>query len=115
MEKIEGVPLSTYWTSMPLDKKTAIMKTLTTYQRSWMSHTFKQYGSLYYAKDIPPLPGQLVFSYQNEDSTEIEDKRFTIGPTVHRQTVDYGRAQVEFDRGPCMLFILSAKISLRND
>jgi hypothetical protein len=53
MEKIEGVPLSAHWTSMPLDKKTAIVKTLASYQRAWMSYTFKQYGSLYYANASP--------------------------------------------------------------
>jgi hypothetical protein len=105
MEKIEGVPLSTYWKSMPLNKKTVIVKTLVSYQRAWMSYTFKQYGSLYYAKDVPTSPGQPVFFYQDGNSTEIQDERFTVGPTVHRQTVDYGRAQVEFDRGPYVILV----------
>jgi len=66
-----------------------------------MLTAFKQYGSLYYALDIPKRPDQLAFSYIDKDGAEIEDQRFTIGPTVHRQSIDYGRVQVDFDRGPC--------------
>lgn len=102
MEKIEGVPLSAYWASMPLDKKSIIVRKLASYQKSWMSHTFKQYGSLYYAEDVPASLKQLAFSYDDENSIEIIDKRFAVGPTVNRQVVDYGRAQVDFYRGPCM-------------
>ncbi|KAF4629416.1 hypothetical protein G7Y89_g8732 [Cudoniella acicularis] len=100
MERVEGVSLSTRWASMPLDKKTVIVKTLARYQKSWMSKTFKQYGSLYYVDDVPVSPGQPTFSYQDKDGVEVQDKRFAVGPTVHRQTVDYGRAQVDFYRGP---------------
>ncbi|KAL3419984.1 hypothetical protein PVAG01_08483 [Phlyctema vagabunda] len=100
MEKVEGVPLSTHWTSMPFDKKTEIVKRLAGYQEAWMSYTFKQYGSLYYAKDVPASSAQPEFSYYDKNSAEIKDKRFAVGPMVHRQTVDYGRAEVDFYRGP---------------
>lgn len=65
-----------------------------------MSTAFEQYGSLDYAQDTPKQPDQLAFSYINQDCVEVEDQRFTIGPTVHRQSIDYGRMQVDFDRGP---------------
>ncbi|EPE31723.1 Protein kinase-like (PK-like) [Glarea lozoyensis ATCC 20868] len=104
MEKIEGKPLSVYWKSMPIDEKTTIVRTLARYQQAWMSHTFKQYGSLYYSNDVPTSPGQPTFSYLkriNESSSlEIQDKRFAVGPTVCRQTIDYGRAGVNFYRTP---------------
>lgn len=87
---------------MSFDKKTEIVKTLAGYEEAWMSYTFKQYGSLYYAEDVPASLTQPEFSYYDENSAEIKDKRFAVGPTVHRQTVDYGRAQVDFYRGPCM-------------
>jgi hypothetical protein len=102
MERLAGVQLSAVWTSLPFDKKTELVKGLAMYQKDWMSCTFKQYGSLYYAQDIPQRPDQPVFSYVNNDGIEIEDQRFAIRPTVHRQSIDYGRAQVDFDRGPCM-------------
>jgi len=103
MEKLNGVQLSSVWRTLPLDKKTEIIKTLALYQKSWMSTTLKQYGSLYYAQDIPRKPDQPEFSYITKDGSEIEDQRFTIGPTVHRQSIDFGRANVDFDRGrgPC--------------
>lgn len=101
MERLTGVLLSSVWTTLPIDKKTEIIKTLAAYQEAWMSTAFKQYGSLYYAQDVPKRPDQPTFSYIDKDGAEIEDQRFAIGPTVHRQSIDYGRAQVDFDRGPC--------------
>lgn len=100
MEMLTGVQLSSVRTTLPIDKKTEIIKTLATYQKAWMSTAFKQYGSLYYAQDIPKRPDQLAFSYIDKDGAKIEDQLFTIGPTVHRQSIDYGRVQVDFDRGP---------------
>jgi len=101
MERLTGVQLSSVWTTLPIDKKTEIIKTLAAYQEAWMSAAFKQYGSLYYAQDIPKRPDQPAFSYIDKDGAEIEDQRFMIGPTVHRQSIDYGRAEVDFNRGPC--------------
>jgi hypothetical protein len=103
MEMLTGVQLSSVWTTLPIDKKTEIIKTLATYQKAWMSTTFKQYRSLYYAQDSPKRPDHLAFSYIDKDGAEIEDQRFTVGLTVHRQSIDYGRMQVDFDRGPCKL------------
>ena len=108
MEKVKGVQLSSVWRTLPFDKKAEIIKTLARYQSIWMSNTLKQYGSLYYAQDIPNRQDQPVFSYVNKDGSEIEDDRFAIGPTVHRQSIDYGRAQVDFDRGPCRSMSLSS-------
>lgn len=102
MEKIEGVPLRVNWDAMAFDKKVVVVRTLAKYQKAWMAHTFNQYGSLYYAGDAPASLGQPTFSYCDENSVETQDKRFVIGPTVHRHTIDFGRAQVDFYRGPCM-------------
>ena len=111
MERLTSVQLSSVWTTLPIDKKTEIIKALAAYQEAWISAAFKQYGSLYYAQEIPKLPDQPAFSYIEKDGTEIdgteiEDQRFTIGPTVHRQSIDYGKAQVDFVQSPCRLNII---------
>ena len=101
MEKLASVQLSSVQTTLLIGKKTEIIKTLAAYQKAWMSVTFKEYGSLYYVQDIAKRSDQAAFSYIDMDGTEIEDQGFTIGPTAHRQSIDYGRAKVYFDRGPC--------------
>jgi hypothetical protein len=114
MERLTGVQLSSVWKALPMDKQAQVLKTLAAYQKAWISTSFKQYGSLYYAQDVPQQPGQPNFSYLNQDGGETEDQRFAIGPTVHRQSIDYGRAQVNFDRGPCKsnFVFLSDSLSL---
>jgi hypothetical protein len=52
MDKVEGVPLSQVWDMMTLPQKLQILLALTRLQKQWLSVTFSQYGSLYYAKDV---------------------------------------------------------------
>lgn len=100
MEKINGVLLSSIWLSMSVEKKTKILKKLSSYQQVWMSFSFKKYGSLYYISDIPMQPNQSPSCYYDKDNVEVKDSRFAVGPSVHRQTVDYGRTGIDFYRGP---------------
>ena len=109
MKSLTSVQLCSVWTTLPIDKKTEIIKTFAAYQEAWISTTLKQYGRLYYAQDILNRPDQRAFLYFDTDGVEIKDQRFTIGPTVHRQSIDYGRAQVDFDRGPCMSNIIFSR------
>ncbi|TVY15392.1 Altered inheritance of mitochondria protein 9 [Lachnellula arida] len=97
MEKVTGIPLEDVWSVMDLEGQTSIIQTIGEYQKSWMSTTFNQYGSLYFSKDLED--GKSV-TYTNSNGDEVVDHQFSIGPTVSRQSNDHGRADISFDRGP---------------
>lgn len=101
MEKVVGMSLSSVWNSLPIDKKTVIFKQISSYQQAWASIKFQQYGSLYYAADVSTQVERSPICYRDKDHREVQDDRFAVGPNVSRNTVDFGRAQVNFYRGPC--------------
>ena len=99
MEKVEGVPLEDLWSSMEVEDQISIIQTLAGFQKSWMSASFSQFGSLYFAKDIGR--GQQGLSYTKPDGTEVLDGRYAVGPAVGRGGFDDGRFEIDFDQGPC--------------
>jgi hypothetical protein len=60
--------------------------------------SFTKYGSLYYCQNISQSDSGL--RHTNQDGEEITDGRFAVGPSVSRQNVVCGRAELDFDRGP---------------
>jgi hypothetical protein len=52
MEEIRGVQLQKAWHSLELADKVKIIKQIFNYQKTWLSASFSQMGSLYYADDI---------------------------------------------------------------
>ncbi|GKZ23147.1 hypothetical protein AbraIFM66951_002084 [Aspergillus brasiliensis] len=97
MEKIGGVQLDKVWPQMDIKKRFELVKTISGYQKAWMSRSFTQYGSLYYSGDLQDHRGCIIV---NEDGTQSQNHRFAVGPTTGRQFLDDGRIDVEFDRGP---------------
>lgn len=102
MEKAHGVRLDIMWNNMPLGAKCELIKSIGRIQKAWASTSFSQYGSLYYATDIVN-PGTCVRTKQ--DGSQIEERRFAVGPSTGRSQLDYGRMAVDFDRGPCKLML----------
>ncbi|KAH6683961.1 phosphotransferase enzyme family protein [Halenospora varia] len=100
MEKVVGLSLSSVWNSLPIDKKAVIFKQISSYQQAWASIKFQQYGSLYYVADVPTQAERSPICYRDKDDIEVQDSRFAVGPSVSRPTVDFGRAQINFYRGP---------------
>jgi hypothetical protein len=39
--------------------------------------------------------------YFDANGSGITDSRFAVGTTTRRESNDYGRATIHFDRGPC--------------
>lgn len=101
MEKVGGVQLNKVWPRMNIKQRFELVKTISRYQKAWMSKTFTQYGSLYYSKDLQSNSGCILV---NEDGSQFEDDRFAIGPSTGRGFLDDGRIDVDFDRGPCKIF-----------
>ncbi|PWY93924.1 phosphotransferase enzyme family protein [Aspergillus sclerotioniger CBS 115572] len=97
MEKVEGVQLDSVWPKMDIKKRFELVKTISGYQKAWISRSFTQYGSLYYSSDLENSDGCVIVK---EDGYELKEHRFAVGPTTGREFHDDGRIEVDFDRGP---------------
>lgn len=101
MEKVGGVQLDKVWPRMDIKQRFELVKTISGYQKAWMSKSFTQYGILYNSKDLQSSRGCI---FMDEDGSQFEDDRFAIGPSSERGFLDDGRIDVDFDRGPCKIF-----------
>lgn len=99
MEKLSGVPLDTVWAEMEIQDRFTVVKAIARYQKAWMSCTFRQFGSLYFSKDLDGS-GQ-SFLYTICEGVELKELRFAVGPSTGRSFSDDGRSMVEFDKRPC--------------
>lgn len=100
MEKVEGIQLEEVWKDLSLNEKFEIVKKVMSYQRKWASASFRQYGSLYYSKDLD-MNSQHDYLYVDNEGNKVCDSKFAIGPSNGREFWDHGRSEAEFDRGPC--------------
>lgn len=98
MEKVPGVPLANIWSRMSIEDRFEVTRAISRLQKSWMSIYLGQYGSLYFSQDIKGTKG---CHYVKIDGTEVQDPRYTIGPSTGRDFSDDGRNLISFDRGPC--------------
>ncbi|OJJ42964.1 hypothetical protein ASPZODRAFT_154943 [Penicilliopsis zonata CBS 506.65] len=96
MEKVAGVQLSTVWPAMGIKERFELVKTISGYQKAWMSKSFTQYGSLYYS-DIEDSD---VCALAKRGSSITKHRRFAVGPSTGREFLDDGRIGLDFDRGP---------------
>ena len=99
MEKLPGIQLSVVWADMEIEARLTIAKAIARYQKAWMSISFNQFGSLYFAEDLDRSTQSL--SYTNHQDITVTEPRFAVGPSTARGFNDDGRSNVEFDRGPC--------------
>ncbi|KKZ60631.1 hypothetical protein EMCG_04704 [[Emmonsia] crescens] len=93
MEKVSGVLLDSVWSSMRLDHRFSLTKTIAEYQEAWMKASISHFGSLYFAEDLAGVSHAPLHD-------GFSDKKFAVGPSTGREWFDAGRATVEFDRGP---------------
>ncbi|EAW10677.1 aminoglycoside phosphotransferase family protein [Aspergillus clavatus NRRL 1] len=97
IEKVPGVQLDKVWPEMDIKERFELVKTISGYQKTWMSTSFTQYGSLYYSSAIDDTDGcNLV----KEDGSIVKTHRFAVGPSTGREFLDDGRIALEFDMGP---------------
>jgi hypothetical protein len=98
MENARGVSLSKIWDDLDVELQFKVLKKIAMYQRAWSDVSFSKYGSLYYSQDMSQPESGL--RYTNKGGKVITDERFALGPSVSRQNVDCGRAELDFDRVP---------------
>ncbi|RAH50382.1 uncharacterized protein BO95DRAFT_449732 [Aspergillus brunneoviolaceus CBS 621.78] len=94
---VTGVQLKKIWPSLDIRERLEVAKSISKYQRAWMSTSFVQYGSLYYSSDLDS-PDTCVPTKEN--GSQSTGHRFAVGPSTGREFLDDGRAALEFDRGP---------------
>jgi hypothetical protein len=115
MEKAKGVQLGTVWPTMDSSQKGRVIGAMAKYQRAWSNLSFGRIGSLYYAKDLPPADQTApLFSDESGDPVSSTDPKFAIGPIVGKEWIDFGRASVDCDRGPCEICYILL-IGIRTD
>ena len=106
MQKAPGVQLSDVWDAMELGARMQLRLNLALHQEAWLSVSFREYGALYYASDLPG--GTSGYLYTNQNSDKIYDPRFRVGPMTGRDWSDCGRADLKCDRGPCKKDLVAA-------
>ena len=105
MEKVPGIQLDSVWAGMGIQDRFTVAKAISRYQEAWTSCSFKQLGSLYYAKDLDGHNQSPL--YTDCQGVAKSNPRFAIGQSTGREFSDDGRMTVEFDRGPCTTFVLN--------
>jgi hypothetical protein len=100
MEKMNGMQLERFLPGMKIQDRLEVVKTIADYQKSWASVSFEQFGSLYFPEDVDGS-AHLPLTYLDREGREVKDPRFVVGPSTGREMFDDGRADIEFDRGPC--------------
>lgn len=97
MEMVTGVQLGKIWPNLDIRERFEVTKSISKYQKAWMSTSFTQYGSLYYSTDLDNTD-TCVFT--KEDGSKSTGHRFAVGPSTGREFLDDGRITMGFDRGP---------------
>jgi hypothetical protein len=100
MEKMNGVELEHFLPGMKIQDRLEVVKSIAGYQKSWASVSFEQFGSLYFAEDVGGHASSPL-TYLDHEGRKVNDSRFVVGPSAGREMFDDGRADIEFDRGPC--------------
>lgn len=100
MEEIKGVQLQRVWRSLELADKFKIVKKIFKYEKAWLSASFSQIGSLYYADDIR-VENRPEYLYKDSSGHKTRNQRFAICPASGRDWSDEGRNTLQADGGPC--------------
>jgi hypothetical protein len=85
---------------MTIKERSGLVKNISILNSAWSSVKFKKYESLYYKKDIDTASDGEVL-YTEKDGNDVQSEEFAIGPATGREWMDYGKMNVNFDRGPC--------------
>ena len=104
MEHAPGVGADTCWFQTTKHQKKALVTGIVDIEKKLFDIPFASIGSLYFKQDIPPhLQGQL---YQPGTPDEAKDSEtYCIGPIADYMFWYGQRAELELDRGPCILIL----------
>ncbi|RLL93367.1 hypothetical protein CFD26_102036 [Aspergillus turcosus] len=125
MEKQAGVVLTDVWDTIKGKQKVQILDQVVDIERRLAATRFSKFGSLYYKDDLPDNSDSSSFLYLDATGNEVRSRIFGIGPTNHHSFFDFGRGELDIDRGPWSTIaefmtaiarreIATAKAGLRN-
>ncbi|KAF9247522.1 hypothetical protein DTO013F2_3481 [Penicillium roqueforti] len=77
-----------------------VLNDLVDIERRLAATKFSKFGSLYYKDDLPDNSDSTSPLYLDSTGNEVRSKTFTIGPTNHRSFFDFGRGELDIERGP---------------
>lgn len=100
MKKIAGISLVQVYEQIKIPDKLQIVTQLFRLQKTWLSASFVEIGSLYYAKDAEAGRSKRCL-FIDGNGHEVRDERFVIGPATGRDWIDEGRFTLKSDRSPC--------------
>ncbi|KAJ0423516.1 phosphotransferase enzyme family protein [Aspergillus carlsbadensis] len=101
MEKQAGVVLTDVWDTLKGKQRAQILDQVVDIERRLAATSFTKYGSLYYQKDLAHNAADSTSPlYIDVAGNEVRSKTFAIGPTNHRSFFDFGRGELDIDRGP---------------
>ena len=109
MEKVAGIQLQQFWPQMHIKDRVQVTKAIAKLQKSWMSVSFQNVGSLYYSRDLDKTDSLQDILYTDKIGLETRDPRFALGPSTGQDFNDDGRADLTFDRGPCKRTIVNVE------
>lgn len=102
MEKQAGTMLTDMWEDMKGKQKAQIVKQVVEFEKTMASTKFTKLGALYYKHDLPSSDNGTPL-YIDGNGNEVYSAEFGIGPTNHRSFFDFGRGELDIDRGPCKI------------
>ncbi|KAJ5585281.1 phosphotransferase enzyme family protein [Penicillium hispanicum] len=100
MEKQAGVVLTDVWDTIKGTQKIQILDQIVDIERRLAATKFSKFGSLYYKKDIPESSDPTSYLYLDSTGNKVWSETFSIGPTNHRSFFDFGRGELDIERGP---------------
>ncbi|OJJ37807.1 hypothetical protein ASPWEDRAFT_171269 [Aspergillus wentii DTO 134E9] len=100
MEKQAGVVLTDVWDTIKGKQNVQILDQVVDIERRLAATKFSKFGSLYYKDDLPDNSDSASSLYLDPTGNKVWSKTFGIGPTNHRSFFDFGRGQLDIERGP---------------
>lgn len=102
MEKQPGIVLSDVWGEITGKQKARVVQQIAEIEITLASAKFTKYEAIYYKQDLPASDNNIPL-YINNTGDEVLSSDFGIGPTNHRSFFDFGKGQLDIDRGPCRI------------
>lgn len=91
--------LSDVWESLK-GKQKAQMLQVADFEKVLASTKFTKLGALYYKDDLPATLHDMSPLYVDRNGDEVQSAKVGIGPTNHRSFFDFGKGELDIDRGP---------------
>ncbi len=101
MKKQADVALTNVWDTMKGKQKVQILDQIVDIERRLADTKFSQFGLLYYKDDLLDNSDTTSLLYVDSTGNEVRSKTFGIGPTNHHSFFNFGKGELDIERGLC--------------